>query len=250
MGSTSSCCEEDLGPTAGVAVVAARAVRGRVTEPGPDRGWTRAWSGARADVDASHGPVAKASRQTEVWIRLLDICGAWAILIPALPIMLMAMLLIRITSGKPVFYRQERVGKAGQLFTLYKLRTMVNDAEKRVGPIWASHDDDRITPIGRLLRKVRLDEFPQLYNVLRGDMSLVGPRPERPFFVARYEVLQGVRLAVRPGLTGLAQVRSSYDLPPAHKVKYDRLYIRNRSLPLNCRILLCTIPVVLGRKGW
>ena len=127
---------------------------------------------------------------------------------------------------------------------------MIDDAEKHVGPVLATRDDDRVTPVGRILRRMRIDELPQIYNVLRGDMSLVGPRPERPFFVERHKALQGVRLAVKPGLTGLAQVRSFYDLKPAHKVKYDYLYIQKRSLFLNIRILLQTIPVLFAKKGW
>jgi len=116
--------------------------------------------------------------------------------------------------------------------------------------VWAAKDDQRITPLGRILRRTRLDELPQLYNILRGDMSLVGPRPERPYFVQRHKALQGARLAVKPGLTGLAQVRSFYDLKPAHKVKYDYLYIQKRSLLLNVYILLRTIPVLFTKKGW
>ena len=127
---------------------------------------------------------------------------------------------------------------------------MVHNAEKHTGPVWASRDDGRVTPIGRVLRRTRLDELPQLFNVLRGDMSLVGPRPERPFFVRRHRVLQGVRLMVKPGITGLAQVRAPYDLRPEHKLKYDFLYIQKRSFLLNVYIMLMTVPVVLLKKGW
>jgi len=183
-------------------------------------------------------------------MRLLDIVGSLAILVLSLPVMLVSALLIKITSPGPVFYRQERVGQGGRLFTLCKFRTMVNDAEKHVGPVWASREDDRVTSVGRILRRMRIDELPQIYNVLRGDMSLVGPRPERPFFVERHQALQGVRLAVRPGLTGLAQVRSFYDLKPNHKVRYDYLYIQNRCFLLNVYILLQTIPVLFAKKGW
>jgi len=183
-------------------------------------------------------------------IRGLDIAGALAGLILALPVILVTALLIRITAGKPVFFRQERVGLGGRLFTLYKFRTMINEAEKHVGPVWASRNDSRVTPVGRILRKLRLDELPQLYNILRGDMSLVGPRPERPYFVQRHETLQGVRLAVKPGLTGLAQIRGLYDLKPAHKVKYDCLYIQRRGLLLNLYILLRTIPALFTKMGW
>jgi lipopolysaccharide/colanic/teichoic acid biosynthesis glycosyltransferase len=195
-------------------------------------------------------PVAETSTRNELLIRLLDIAGALGILVLALPAMILASLSIWITSGRPVLYRQERVGLGGRLFVLYKFRTMVNDAEKLIGPVWAAKDDSRVTPIGRILRKLRLDELPQLYNVLRGDMSLVGPRPERPFFVARHKALQGARLAVKPGLTGLAQIRSFYDLKPAHKVRYDYLYIQKRSFFLNLYILLQTIPALFTRMGW
>ncbi len=195
------------------------------------------------------GP-SETPKRVEFLIRLLDVIGSVAILILAFPLMLTAAVAIKLTSRGPVLYRQERVGKGGRLFLLYKFRTMIQDAEKHVGPVWAAKDDDRVTPVGRILRRTRLDELPQLFNILRGDMSLVGPRPERPFFVQRHKALQGVRLAVKPGLTGLAQVRSYYDLKPAHKVKYDYLYIQKRSFLLNIYILLQTIPVLFAKKGW
>ena len=127
---------------------------------------------------------------------------------------------------------------------------MINNAEECLGPVLAAKDDSRVTPIGRVLRRTRLDELPQLFNVLRGEMSLVGPRPERPYFVERHKVLQGIRLAVKPGLTGLAQIRSFYDTKPEHKIKYDYLYIQKRSLLLNLYILLQTVPVIFCKKGW
>jgi len=126
---------------------------------------------------------------------------------------------------------------------------MVKDAEKTVGPVWAAPEDPRITKIGKILRKTRMDELPQLISILSGTMSLVGPRPERPYFVQRHRALQGTRLAVKPGLTGLAQIRSFYDLHPRHKIRYDYLYIQRRSLLLNLYLLLQTIPVVLLKKG-
>ncbi len=194
--------------------------------------------------------VAQPSRAADVLMRVLDVVGSLVILVITLPIMLAAALLVKLTSRGPVFYTQERVGKAGQVFTLYKFRTMIDGAEDRIGPVWAAKDDERVTWVGRILRRMRLDELPQLYNILAGDMSLVGPRPERPFFVERHEALQGVRLSVKPGLTGLAQIRSFYDLKPTHKARYDNLYIQHRSLLLNLYILLLTVPVVLTRKGW
>ena len=126
----------------------------------------------------------------------------------------------------------------------------VKDAEKTVGPVLASKDDLRVTKVGKVLRTTRLDELPQLLNVFCGNMSLVGPRPERPHFVKLHKALQGLRLAVKPGLTGLAQIRNFYDLRPKHKIKYDLLYIQRRSLWLNIYILLQTIPAVLSKKGW
>ena len=211
-------------------------------------------SAARVETQPSKEAAARTSVRTprtgEFLIRLLDIVGSLAIFVLALPVVIVSALLIRITSRGPVFYKQERVGQGGRLFTLCKFRTMIDDAEKHVGPVLATKDDDRVTPVGRILRRTRIDELPQIYNVLRGDMSLVGPRPERAFFIERHKALQGARLAVKPGLTGLAQVRSYYDLKPAHKVKYDYLYIQKRSVLLNIYILLQTIPVLLTKKGW
>ncbi|UCC97003.1 MAG: sugar transferase [Phycisphaerales bacterium] len=186
----------------------------------------------------------------EFLMRSLDIVGSIAILLLSTPITVLITLLTKVTSRGPIFYKQQRVGKDGKLFTLYKFRTMIRDAEKEVGPVLASRDDPRVTRIGRLMRRTRLDELPQLFNVLRGDMSLVGPRPERPHFVKQHKALHELRLAVKPGLTGLAQIRSFYNLKPKHKIKYDYLYIQRRSLLLNLYILVLTIPAVFSRKGW
>ena len=194
--------------------------------------------------------VPQIPRVQEFLIRLLDLAGAFVMLILAAPVMLLFSCLIRVFSPGPILYKQERVGKQGRPFVLYKFRSMINEAERHVGPIWAAKDDDRVTPIGKLMRKMRIDELPQGFNGLKGDMSLVGPRPERPFFVQRHKALQGVRLAVKPGLTGLAQIRAFYDLKPEHKLKYDYLYIQNRSLLLNLSILLRTVPVVIRKTGW
>ena len=185
----------------------------------------------------------------EVAIRYLDIVGSMAISVFSLPVTILAAVLIKFTSTGSIFYKQQRVGKDGKNFTLYKFRTMINDAEKELGPVLATENDLRVTKIGRFLRDTRLDEFPQLINVLLGQMSLVGPRPERPYFVKRHKVLMEIRLAVRPGLTGLAQIRNAYDLHPKHKIKYDYLYIQRRSLLLNFYILARTIPVMLLKKG-
>ncbi len=192
----------------------------------------------------------QASSGREFFIRIFDILGCAIIFIFAIPIMLVVALLIKIFSTGPILYKQERVGRYGKIFMLYKFRTMINNSEEYTGPVWAVENDLRVTPLGKILRKSRLDELPQLLNVLKGDMSLVGPRPERPYFVKRHDVLRGIRLAVKPGLTGLAQIRSFYDLKPEHKIKYDSLYIRKRSLLLNIYILLQTVPVVFCKKGW
>ena len=194
--------------------------------------------------------IGKLSDVDEFFIRTFDITGSLVTLVVASPIIILVSLLIKITSPGPILYKQKRVGKDGKIFTLYKFRTMIQDAERTVGPVLASRDDPRVTKTGRILRRTRLDELPQLFNVLRGDMSLVGPRPERPHFVKRHKSLREIRLAVRPGLTGLAQIRSFYDLHPKHKIKYDYLYIQRRSLLLNLYILAKTIPVVFSKKGW
>lgn len=186
----------------------------------------------------------------EFLMRGLDTVGSILALLVFAPAIILFSVLIKISSVGPVFYKQQRVGKDGRVFTLYKFRTMVNDAEKELGPVLASRGDPRVTRVGRILRVTRLDELPQLLNVLRGDMSLVGPRPERPHFVKQHKALHELRLAVKPGLTGLAQIRSVYDLKPKHKIKYDYLYIQRRSLLLNLYILALTIPAVFSRKGW
>ena len=203
-----------------------------------------------SSVDLLNTFVGRQSDFDEFLIRALDIAGSLAILLISMPIIVLVALAIKITSLGPSLYKQQRVGKNGKTFTLYKFRTMIKNAEGAGGPVWASKDDPRVTKVGRVLRTTRLDELPQLLNILRGDMSLVGPRPERPHFVKQHKALREMRLAVKPGLTGLAQVRSFYDLKPQHKMKYDYLYIQRRSLLLNLYILLRTIPIVLSKRGW
>ena len=160
-----------------------------------------------------------------------------------------------IWSPGPLFYRQLRVGKGGQPFYVYKLRSMIPAAEKDCGAVWSCENDNRITPVGRLLRKTRLDEFPQFLNVLKGDMSLVGPRPERPEFVAslvEQVPFYQARHAVRPGVTGWAQVRYSYGSSVQDalaKLEYDLYYIRHQGLYLELSVLVKTVAVMLGLKG-
>jgi len=187
--------------------------------------------------------------------RLSDIIFATILIILAMPIMLITALLIIAENGFPVFYRQERVGLNGRLFNVIKFRSMRNDAEKDGKPIWAKAKDDRVTKVGSIIRKLRIDELPQLFSVLKGDMSLVGPRPERPFFVDQLtkEIpFYAVRHSVKPGVTGWAQVRYHYGATvedSAEKLQYDLYYVKNHSLFLDIVVLFETIGVVLTGKG-
>lgn len=193
--------------------------------------------------------LGRKSDYEEFLIRSLDITGSLVMLTVLSPLIALAALGIKFTSVGSVLYKQKRLAKDGKTFTLYKFRTMIEDAERDSGPVLAVKNDLRVTKIGRLMRDTRIDEIPQLINVIHGEMSLVGPRPERPHFVKCHQSLREIRLAVKPGLTGLAQIRNHYDLHPNHKTKYDALYIQKRSLQLNLYILYKTIPVVLLRKG-
>ena len=162
---------------------------------------------------------------------------------------------IRLDSRGPIFYRQTRVGKAGENFQLLKLRSMIPEAETDGKARWADPADRRITRVGRLLRRTRLDELPQLYNVLKGEMSLIGPRPERPEFVVKLEKaipFYRARLAVRPGLTGWAQTRFTYGSSVEDslvKLQYDLYYIKHLSLYLDLLIFLGTFGVILSLRG-
>ena len=183
---------------------------------------------------------------------LVDRCLACVLLLLTAPLMVALMGLVRLTSSGAAIYRQVRVGRHGKTFQLYKIRTMFADAEALRGPQWATRDDPRISPIGRALRFLHLDELPQLVNVVRGDMSLVGPRPERPEFVAQLALEvpnYRDRLAVLPGITGLAQINLPPDesLDSVHqKVFVDRQYIAQASALLDLRILTCTALRMLG----
>jgi exopolysaccharide biosynthesis polyprenyl glycosylphosphotransferase len=181
--------------------------------------------------------------------RVMDIVISFFGLLICLPLLVFVAILMKITSPGPIFYRQKRVGKNKELFVLIKLRTMIVDAEKHTGPIWAKENDERVTHIGRFLRRTRIDELPQFWNVLKGEMSLIGPRPERPHFVEQYKELQGGRLMLKPGLTGMAQVYGTYHTHPRDKWRYGRLYIKNQSLWLDFKILLKTIGVIIMKRG-
>jgi len=211
--------------------------------------------------------------------------GSLALLVGLAPVFVLVALAVRLSSPGPVIYRQTRVGlnrrsgvdrredgrgahgvdrrrldrrtiaSAGCLFRILKFRTMVEDAETTGGPRWAQKNDARVTPLGRLLRHTRLDELPQLVNVLRGDMSFIGPRPERPFFVERLRrAIPGYmeRLTVAPGITGLAQVEHTYDTNVEDvrlKLEYDLRYVRDRGLAADLRILAKTVRVVVTGHG-
>jgi sugar transferase (PEP-CTERM system associated) len=188
--------------------------------------------------------------------RLFDVLvAASSLLLLSLPVMLLTAILIVLEDGFSVFYRQERVGLDGRLFKVIKFRSMFNDAESDGKPRWATLDDDRVTRVGRLIRKLRIDELPQLYNVLVGDMSLVGPRPERPYFVdqlTRDIPFYAVRHSVKPGLTGWAQVMYQYGATvedSVQKLQYDLYYVKNHTLFLDILILFQTVGVVLTGKG-
>ena len=187
--------------------------------------------------------------------RLMDITVSAMVLLFGAPFWLVVATVIRMNSPGPFIYKQVRVGRNGKNFTLYKFRSMYQDAEKRSGPAWAMENDPRITPVGRFIRKTRLDEIPQFFNVLKGEMSLVGPRPERPYFVEQLkaEIPWYVRrIKMKPGITGWAQVKHKYDASiedVKQKVIYDLYYFENMSIVLDIKIILQTFWVVLTGKG-
>jgi sugar transferase (PEP-CTERM system associated) len=187
--------------------------------------------------------------------RLLDIVIALAGLVVTAPVMLLVALAIKLTSPGPALYHQNRVGERGRVFTVHKFRSMRVDAEATSGAVWSREGDTRTTSVGRFLRAARLDELPQLWNILRGDMSLVGPRPERPEFIEQLTELipyYGQRHVVKPGLTGWAQVRYTYGSSvedAMEKLQYDLFYIKNMSLALDLLIVISTIKTVVSRRG-
>jgi exopolysaccharide biosynthesis polyprenyl glycosylphosphotransferase len=190
-----------------------------------------------------------AGRSREIIKRLFDVTAAAIILLVSSPFMLITALLIRLTSPGPIIFAQERTGRYGKPFLLFKFRTMVKEAETRTGPVLsAGKADSRLTPVGRHLRIFRIDELPQLWNVLRGDMSLVGPRPERPFFVDKFECLvpsYARRHQVRPGITGLAQVCGGYHTDARDKLRFDLIYVTHQSLLMDLYVLVRTVLVVV-----
>jgi len=187
--------------------------------------------------------------------RVFDVMASSFLLLLTLPVFLVTALLIWLESGNPILYRQDRVGEYGHIFNLLKFRSMRQDAERDGAPQWAKKQDDRVTRVGKIIRKLRIDELPQVFNVLKGDMSFVGPRPERPFFVK--DLSQKIsyypsRHTVKPGITGWAQIRYSYGATvedAMQKLQYDLYYVKNHTLFLDLIILFQTAQVVLFGKG-
>lgn len=188
--------------------------------------------------------------------RIIDCALASIMLLLLFPLFLLTAVLIRLESKGPVFYSQQRYGRNGRIFAVHKFRSMVQDAEQKSGPVWAQKSDPRITKIGRVMRKTRIDELPQLINILKGDMSFIGPRPERPFFADTFKTqipLYMNRLQVRPGITGLAQVTVGYDETledVKDKVRKDLEYIQSANeWTMNLHIIAKTVKTVLALEG-
>ncbi|MCH9647259.1 MAG: sugar transferase [Deltaproteobacteria bacterium] len=202
-------------------------------------------------------PLIEVVRQSEWRVnrpvkRTVDLVGGSLLLLGTLPLIALCALVIRLTSPGPAFFRQERLGAGRKPFELWKLRTMQQDAERHTGEVLAEPNDPRLTPVGGMLRRFRIDELPQLFNVLKGEMSLVGPRPERPVFVERFlDEIPGYseRFSLPPGLTGLAQISGEYHSTAENKLRFDLAYLANWSLWLDLSILLRTVKIVLTLRG-
>ena len=211
------------------------------------------------DFDAYYQQYAATSEMLEdtiidwydIYQRVFDVLLSTIGIMMSIPFIVIFGIAVKLDSPGPVFYTQERVGKGGRRFKVIKLRSMIRDAEKN-GAQWAEKDDPRVTRVGRFIRKTRIDELPQFINVLRGDMSIIGPRPERPEFVIEFnENIPGFieRLCVRPGLTGWAQVNGGYEITPEEKLALDLYYIENRNPKLDLLILVKTLQVVFTGHG-
>ncbi|PTV35842.1 exopolysaccharide biosynthesis polyprenyl glycosylphosphotransferase [Limosilactobacillus fermentum] len=187
-----------------------------------------------------------------VWKRFWDIIFGLIGLIISIPFIFVFGIIIKLTSKGPIFFKQERVGYMGKNFDVIKLRSMRNDAEAKTGAVWAQKNDPRVTAVGRFMRKTRIDELPQFWNVLKGDMSMIGPRPERPELTEKFykqwpEFPQ--RLRIIPGITGYAQIHGGYDLKPNEKCKLDNYYIEHYSLWQDCKIAFETFKIIFTGDG-
>ena len=183
--------------------------------------------------------------------RLVDLIFSILVLIFSAPLMLLLPLIIKLESKGPILYRQKRVGLKGKIYEVYKFRSMLENAEAETGPILARQNDERVTRVGSFLRRFHLDELPQFFNVLKGEMSLVGPRPERPAFIEEFNrEIRGYsrRFAVKPGITGLAQLYGKYETSAGKKMKYDLAYINNWSLGMDLKIFFMSTEIILGRR--
>ena len=187
--------------------------------------------------------------------RVIDVIVAFLGLLLAMPLALMTALAIKLESSGPIFYRQERVGQNEKHFTLFKFRSMTQDAEAKGGPVWAAENDPRVTRVGAIIRKLRIDEIPQMINVLKGEMSFVGPRPERPFFVERLKQIipyYDLRHSVKPGITGWAQISYRYgdsEQDAVEKLQYDLYYIKHMSPIFDLQIIFESFKVILFGSG-
>jgi len=251
----------------------ARAAVTSTTLPMPDPDGFRTKSASREIRPVNNFDDFTPNPRSETAARVFNFVVAFLMLVVASPIMLLTAIVIRLTSRGPIFYTQTRVGLdrrwnrtralrerrsedlGGSPFTIYKFRSMRVDAEANGQAVWASQDDDRVTMIGKFIRKSRTDELPQLLNVLRGEMNIVGPRPERPsIFVRLRESIEEypIRQRVKPGITGLAQINNKYDEcldDVRRKVEYDLQYLRNQSIAEDIKIMILTVPVMIFRIG-
>ena len=183
--------------------------------------------------------------------KIMDVFFSLFILLLFSPLMLLIAIIIKTESKGPFLYKQKRVGMNEKIYQVYKFRSMLDNAEERTGPVLARENDERETKIGRLLRRLHLDELPQFLNILKGEMSLIGPRPERPVFIKEFEkAIPGYsgRFLVRPGIAGLAQLYGEYDTSPENKLKYDLTYINNWSLGLDVKIFFMSLEIILMRR--
>lgn len=197
-------------------------------------------------IDVKNKPLYYYTKQ------IIDTIFSLCAIIILSPLVLLAAFLIKLDSRGPIFYKQERIGVDGKPFFILKFRTMREDAEKG-GPQWANENDARITAVGCYLRKYRIDEIPQFINIIRGEMSLIGPRPERLIFINDFEKDLPefrYRLQVKPGITGWAQINGGYDLSPKEKLELDLYYIYKYSILLDLKIIMKSIPVILFARGW